>query len=128
MATIELNRENFAAAVSGEGITLVDFWAAWCGPCLRFGPIFESKSEEHADVTFAKFDTESDPELSGAWEISSIPTLMAFRDGYLVFRQPGALNAAQLEEVISAVKSLNMEKLKAELNQPAEESEDSKPR
>ena len=109
MATVALTADAFGETVSASGITLVDFWAEWCGPCRMFGPIFEKASDENPDVTFAKVDTEAERELSGALQITSIPTLMAFRDGVLVFRQPGALPAESLNQVITAVRGLDME-------------------
>ncbi|TQO20188.1 thioredoxin [Rhodoglobus vestalii] len=111
MSTITLTSEDFGQTVSKEGITLVDFWAEWCGPCKQFGPIFETASENHADITFGKVDTEAQQELAGAAGISSIPTLMAFRDGVLVFSQPGALPAPALEQVIEGVKNLDMDEV-----------------
>ena len=115
MATVDLTHDVFEKTVTTPGITLVDFWAEWCGPCKMFGPIFEAASEQHSDVTFAKVDTEAEQQLAGAAGITSIPTLMAFRDGVLVFSQPGALPAPALEQVIAAVKGLDMEKVHAEV-------------
>lgn len=112
MATIELTSENFTDTITKDGITLVDWWAAWCGPCQMFGPIFEAASEEHGDVTFGKLDTDAEQALSGAAGIQSIPTLMAFRDGILVFQQAGALPAPALEQVIQAVKALDMDEVR----------------
>ncbi len=108
MSTITLTAEDFGQTVTKEGITLVDFWAEWCGPCKQFGPIFEAASEAHPDITFGKVDTEDQQELAGAAGITSIPTLMVFREGVLVFSQPGALPVPALEQVIEGVKGLDM--------------------
>ena len=115
MATRELTAQDFESVVTAPGITLVDWWAEWCGPCRAFAPVFEAASEAHPDITFAKVDTEAEQALSGAAGIRSIPTLMAFRDGVLVFSQPGALPAPALEQVIAAVEGLDMDKVFAEL-------------
>ena len=115
MSTIALTSETFEDTVTRQGITLVDWWASWCGPCRMFAPVFEQASEKHPDVTFGKIDTEDQQGLSAAAGITSIPTLMAFRDGILVFRQPGALQAAALEQVIQAVRDLDMEQVRAEV-------------
>ncbi|TDL46846.1 thioredoxin [Kocuria rosea] len=115
MATIDLTEQVFAETVQDHDIVLVDFWASWCGPCRMFAPTYEAASEKHPDVVFAKVDTEAEQRLSAAAGISSIPTLMAFREGVLVFSQPGALPAAGLEQVITAVKGLDMAEVYAEL-------------
>lgn len=115
MSTVELTLETFEPTVLSEGITLVDFWAEWCGPCRMFGPIFEKASDAHPEITFAKVDTEAEQQLAGMAGISSIPTLMIFRDGVLLFNQPGALPAPALEDLIGKVKELDMEAVKAEI-------------
>ncbi len=115
MATVALTKDNFASTVDRDGIVLVDFWAAWCGPCRRFAPVFERASEQHPDITFGKVDTEAERALAAAASISSIPTLMAFRDGVLVFSQPGALPAAALDQVVSAVRGLDMADIRRQL-------------
>jgi thioredoxin len=121
MGTIALTKETFHDTVTGPGITLVDWWASWCGPCRMFAPVFQDASEQHPDITFGKIDTEDQPELSAAARISSIPTLMAFRDGILVFSQPGALPAAALKQLIQAVRDLDMDEVRADLARPQAE-------
>jgi thioredoxin 1 len=122
MSTIELTKETFEDTVTQPGITLVDWWASWCGPCRTFAPVFQAASEEHSDVRFGKIDTEDQQELAAAAQITSIPTLMAFRDGILVFSQPGALPAPALEQIIKAVRDLDMEEVRAEVSKQQEES------
>ena len=115
MSTITLNRKTFAETVNRDGIVLVDFWAAWCGPCRAFAPVFGAAAEEHPDIVFGKVDTEAEPALARSLDIMSIPTLMAFRDGILVFRQPGALPAPALATLIAAVRDLDMDAVRAEV-------------
>ena len=115
MATINVGEKEFEKLITESPIVFVDFWAEWCGPCKMFGPVFEAASEKHPDVVFAKVDTEAEQSLAGAAGITSIPTLMAFRDGILLFRQPGALPAPSLEELIVAIKAADMEEIMKEV-------------
>ena len=115
MATTELTVQNFERTVLDNGIVLVDFWAAWCGPCRQFAPVFEAASQTHPDIVFGKVDTEAEQALSAALQITSIPTIMAFRDGILVFAQPGALPAPALADIIGKVRDLDMDQVRAQL-------------
>ncbi len=115
MATVELSTETFDETVSKDGIVLVDFWAEWCGPCKRFGPIFEESSGKHADITHAKVDTEAYGELGARFGVTAIPTLMAFRDGVMVFNQAGALPAPALEQLIGQVEGLDMDDVRKQI-------------
>ncbi len=108
MATVEATKDNFEDLVTKNDIVVVDFWAPWCGPCKQFGPVFEQASDKHADIVFAKVNTEEEQELAGAFQIRSIPTLMVFREKVIVFSQPGALPGSALEQVLTQAKALDM--------------------
>jgi thioredoxin len=117
MSTSALTMENFESTVTSDGITFVDFWAEWCGPCRMFAPVFEQASHENPDVTWAKVDTEAEQQLAGALGIMSIPTLMIFRDGIQLFSQPGALPKNALDDLLRQVRALDMDEVRAQIAQ-----------
>lgn len=124
MASVELTHSSFGTQIEKAGITLVDFWAEWCGPCRMFGPIFEAASEKYPEITFGKVDTEAQQQLADEAGISSIPTLMVFRDGILLYNNPGALPAEALDEIISSIAALNMDDV---LKEVAKQNQQAKP-
>ncbi len=119
MSAVALTESTFQTSIEQEGIVLVDWWASWCGPCQMFAPVFDAAAEQHGDIVFAKVDTEAEQGLAAAAQVMSIPTLMAFRDGILVFRQAGALPAAALEDLIGQVRALDMDAVRAQIAESA---------
>jgi thioredoxin 1 len=117
VATIPLTEDTFEAVITGNDIVLVDWWASWCGPCRRFAPVFEAAAAEHDDIVFAKVDTEAQPRLAAAARILSIPTVMAFRDGVLVYSQPGSLPAAALADLITQIRALDVATVRRQATQ-----------
>ena len=122
MATVELSEQNFESTILEGGIVLVDFWAAWCGPCLAFAPVYGAAAEDNPDITFAKVDTEAQQDLARAMRIQSIPTLMIFRDGIVVFSQAGALPRPALDDLIGQVRALDMDAVRTEIEKAREQT------
>lgn len=127
MATLKLTHESFGTHIEKDGITIVDFWAEWCGPCKMFGPIFEKASEKYPEITFGKINTEAEQQLAVEADISSIPTLMLFRDGILLYNRPGAIPAEALDEIISAIQGLDMDEVRSEITKQLEETKNQNP-
>ena len=120
MPVIEVTHDNFQQTLQDNDIVVLDFWASWCGPCRSFAPVFEAASDNHADVAFGKVNTEEQQDLAAAYQIRSIPTLMLFRERVVLFSQPGALSAAQLEDLVAKAKALDMDEVREEIRKQAE--------
>ena len=116
MSTTDLTIETFEPTVNSDGIVFVDFWAEWCGPCRSFAPVYDRAAEEHPDIVFGKVDTEAEQQLAASYQITSIPTLMVFRDGILVYAQPGALGAAQLTQLVQGARDLDMDEVRKQID------------
>lgn len=123
MATVELTKANFSDVTSGEGIVLVDFWAAWCGPCRSFAPVYERVSERNPDLVFGKVDTEEEPELATEFQITSIPTLMIVRDDVVLYMQPGALREPRLDDLIDQARTIDMDDVRRKLAKRAKKAD-----
>jgi len=123
MPTLNLDQTNFTDTIDGHEIVLIDFWASWCGPCRMFGPIYEEASDRHPGIVFGKVDTEAQPGLAAAFQITSIPTLMAFRDQVIVFAQPGALPGSMLEDLIGKIEALDMDDVRRRVAEAEAEAE-----